>query len=668
MLDSRCTIEKLLLYCSCIIDHRSCIHLVFKVIIMAFTSKNLHSHKSGMTLIKWATFFFLGMSCVLFMTKAFEIEPATRNAVQLIQKIIFTTDGDASSTQMVSIDGSWGNASFAGSVSADTLSGNTICIGSDCQTSWPTSTSGGDSVWSTWASNIAYYNLGNVGIGTAAPESKLHVKWNITAESGIYFGVNSTLMTGSRIYQNSDFSLQIKWLSTIYLFGVNTFATGKNVVINGWNPVWLAATGNVILANEWGNVGIGTAAPTTKLQVNGGISLNDYLTFSTNAYIYPVIKDGGNGDNLNIYAGNVADDNGGPYVWWDLNLKGGDITNSYGSSGWNVYINGWAGTVSGNIILGNIAGKVWIGTTSPSELLHVNGNTKTTKLAVWTGIDTTYWVNIVWWIKSVYSTAGSSPNWDIYTNNGYYETYLGKYKDENDAGTSNYGMIINDLSAGGMWLRVVMQNPAWTAASLIGRVWIGTASPSSLLHLSWSTNNITLQNSWSISAGSSSNQLYLWRNGNVGIGTASPSAKLTVSWGAMSIYWPDGSTPDFQFQTSLGNVWIMGMYHINSLNDNMFIGWLRWTALWTVTTGGTTTNTVFISTGGKVGIGTTNPTATLTVNGGMKMLGIPSNPCAMTSDYPEWTMFYNSTNKYFCFCDNTTTAKALDNPGSICYF
>jgi len=59
-----------------------------------------------MTFLKGATFFFLGMSLVMFMTKAFEIEPATRNAVQLIQKIIFTTDGDASSTQMVSIDGS----------------------------------------------------------------------------------------------------------------------------------------------------------------------------------------------------------------------------------------------------------------------------------------------------------------------------------------------------------------------------------------------------------------------------------------------------------------------------------------------------------------------------------------------------------------------------------
>jgi hypothetical protein len=42
---------------------------------MAFTSKNLQYKKSGLTFIKGATLFFLGMSAVLFLTQAFDIVP-----------------------------------------------------------------------------------------------------------------------------------------------------------------------------------------------------------------------------------------------------------------------------------------------------------------------------------------------------------------------------------------------------------------------------------------------------------------------------------------------------------------------------------------------------------------------------------------------------------------
>jgi hypothetical protein len=65
---------------------------------MTFTNKNLQSHRSGMTFLKGATFFFLGMSLVMFMTKAFEVVPSTRNTSMFLRSISLTTDGDSSSS------------------------------------------------------------------------------------------------------------------------------------------------------------------------------------------------------------------------------------------------------------------------------------------------------------------------------------------------------------------------------------------------------------------------------------------------------------------------------------------------------------------------------------------------------------------------------------------
>lgn len=140
---------------------------------MAFTSKNLYSHKSPLTFLKGATLFFLGMSVVMFMTQAFEIVPSVKNARQYIQDIIFTTDGYSSSVTTVTIDGAVGDASFAG-----TVTGAVFCLeGDDCITERPEGGTvvGGDSVWMTGASNVAYYNQGNVGIGTDAPTEDFQV-------------------------------------------------------------------------------------------------------------------------------------------------------------------------------------------------------------------------------------------------------------------------------------------------------------------------------------------------------------------------------------------------------------------------------------------------------------------------------------------------------------
>jgi hypothetical protein len=109
----------------------------------------------------------------MFMTQAFNIVPSVRNAKQYIQEIIFTIDGYGDSLPTVTIDGNGGNADFAG-----TVTGAAFCLeGDDCIYTRPEGGTvvGGDSVWMTGTTGIAYYNDGNVGIGTDDPDYNLEV-------------------------------------------------------------------------------------------------------------------------------------------------------------------------------------------------------------------------------------------------------------------------------------------------------------------------------------------------------------------------------------------------------------------------------------------------------------------------------------------------------------
>ena len=70
---------------------------------------------------------------------------------------------------------------------------------------------------------------------------------------------------------------------------------------------------------------------------------------------------------------------------------------------------------------------------------------------------------------------------------------------------------------------------------------------------------------------------------------------------------------------------------------------------------------------GKVGIWTTTPSALLTVEGAIRPIKVDYNPCGNSADYPEWAMFYNSTNHYYCFCDGTGSAKKIADETISCF-
>jgi len=72
---------------------------------MSFTSKNLLSeHKGSMNFFKGATLFFLGMSCIFFAARAFEIVPVAQNTISYLQQIFLTASGDNHSDVGIILD------------------------------------------------------------------------------------------------------------------------------------------------------------------------------------------------------------------------------------------------------------------------------------------------------------------------------------------------------------------------------------------------------------------------------------------------------------------------------------------------------------------------------------------------------------------------------------
>ena len=93
---------------------------------MAFRQKSLLSRTSTRTnIFKYLTMFFLGASCVILATQAFNINSSLVNATEYIQQIILTADGSNLSTTGIILDGT-----PAGGITITTIP-NALVLGTD---------------------------------------------------------------------------------------------------------------------------------------------------------------------------------------------------------------------------------------------------------------------------------------------------------------------------------------------------------------------------------------------------------------------------------------------------------------------------------------------------------------------------------------------------------
>ncbi len=223
---------------------------------------------------------------------------------------------------------------------------------------------------------------GNVGIGTTSPVYKLEVN------AGRIIGV-----------QNAEpYGLGLKYNFTtngIWLGGTSDQA----LAFSGWG-------GNELMRlTQTGNVGIGTASPSTKFHVNGNAIFNGDLSLnkgaSSVAYIYFddqfSLAKNGVGEKLRIdSSGNVGIGTTSPGYKLQIQNSSGSTTNTlfanndwvYNSTGsgllafsgastgnttWNMQTYTAGATAYGDLNFQPSGGNVGIGTSTPSGKLHVSG-------------------------------------------------------------------------------------------------------------------------------------------------------------------------------------------------------------------------------------------------------------------------------------------------------
>ena len=483
----------------------------------------------------------------------------------------------------------------------------------------------------TVGNSVMYETGSNIGIGTINPNAKLNINSSGSLVSGsVVFSVEGT--QGSLFSVDDSLSGSLMSVNDISGLPILEVFSDDRLVVGTYNSNALVVTGS--------RVGIGTNNPIAKLQVNGNISASSFTgsvfgtsSWSTNALTASYAAGGG----TTLTTGSTY-----------------PITSSWATTSSNIiggtsnYIPLWSTNTSlGNSVLYQNSSNIGIGTTSPSYKLDVNG--------------------IIAVSNSPFADKTGNYN-RIYNPSGDGCIYLGNVSDP-----GNYYDNTNH------YFRNRGNTTTYVTINISGSVGIGTTSPASILHLqssaattllridnSTNTNDAAIlltdstnptgeglritydssigdtyfNNIYTVSTrafnfqkgdfGSGTSLLTILNDGNVGIGTTSPNAKLhlsstggisapilrisgtatdTYNWASAALYSNLTSSATAvhvigKSETNYNSAYF-GYKHSSdgSVNNAISFGFYAANDL------------VNILVNGNFGIGTTNPSAKLHVNG-----------------------------------------------------
>ena len=490
----------------------------------------------------------------------------------------------------------------------------------------------------TLGNSQIFDNGTNVGIGTVSPTSKLQV-----LGTGRAFNVSS-----STDQVAASFGCGSGAVSTIGFYGLGS-SNDYNVRIGANLEALVMYAGDTerMRIAFGGNVGIGTSAPGSKLNIEGGF-LRVNGTEADN-YFFEGVRTGIS-TTLRIY------DNSSN-IFYD----------SYSSMLFRANQNGGSGGY-----IGLFGGNVGIGTGTPNTILSVvktetfNGYTDFVQLADNTnGLRISdYWDSsgIRWDLRrgtTPMMSFSQSNNVGIGTTNpdvkfqvqgGTIKATTGDYASPSTGGAISMFQDNNDY--GTIW-SVKNYNGAWgniAIAPLGGNVGIGTTSPAVKLDVNGAINLLNGDNlTWGGSYGAgiptivgyndgSGGSLYFYpsgntsgekmrilANGNVGIGTTAPGDKLVISGTNVFARVSNSSVGDGGIKISYQNSDTHGLHLLYnpgsaiSYIDNTYpvsSGQVYGDIYFRQNVGGTMTPRMSIKAdSGNVGIGTSSPSQKLDVNG-----------------------------------------------------
>jgi len=365
---------------------------------------------------------------------------------------------------------------------------------------------------------------GNVGIGTSSPGDRLEV--NSGGADNVANFVSSNPTAYIRLTVNNDLAQRIEWAN-------------RNGRTAFWNPNSSDAL-NIVHAS--GNVGIGTTAPSQKLdvagsaEINGTVFSNDLYAINNTRHKYISGGNGGNnGANILMYGGSHATTG----VRADMNFRTNSST--------RMHINGANGNIG-------------IGTTSPSSKLDVNGEiTLQNRLTMQpaaasyieaTRVGTTDMINVVSNDSIQLSTGSNVPRLRINGNGNV------------GIGTVTPTAKLELAQADGSALKIGIDGEVDGSIQFFD----DDAESSQNFKITYNAGSQDLR----FDSGVTNNVLYLDHDGNVGIGNSSPSAKLQINGdvrfeggGSNTLKFIDNDDDNFIIHQNSG-----GLYFMNDNNNN----------------------------------------------------------------------------------------------------